>query len=83
MQIEKSIGTVLRIDTHTATETRGRFVRLCVQIDVTKPLVTGIFIRKFEQSVSYERIHKLCFDCGRVGHQRENCLFTIRLDIPP
>jgi len=34
MQIEKSIGTVLRIDTHTATETRGRFVRLCVQIDV-------------------------------------------------
>ena len=83
VQIGKSIGTVLRIDTHTASETRGRFARLCVQIDVTKPLVTGIFIGKFEQSVSYEGIHRLCFDCGRVGHQKENCPFTIRRDPPP
>nr|POE57115.1 hypothetical protein CFP56_02139 [Quercus suber] len=49
VQIGKSIGTVLRIDTHTASETRGR----------------------------------LCFDCGRVGHQRENCPYTMRQDIPP
>ncbi|XP_050263849.1 uncharacterized protein LOC126708070 [Quercus robur] len=83
VQIGKSIGTVLRIDTHTASETRGRFTRLCVQIDVTKPLVTGISIGKFEQSVSYEGIHRLCFDCGRVGHQKEICPFTIRRDIPP
>jgi len=83
VQIGKSIGTILRIDTHTASETRGRFARLCVQIDVTKPLVTGIFIGKFEQSVSYEGIHRLCFDCGRVGHQRENYPYTIRRDIPP
>ena len=76
MQIRKSIGTILKIDTHTASETCGRFARLCVQIDVTKSLVTGIFIGKFEQSVSYERIHRLCFNCGRVGHQRENCPFT-------
>ena len=68
VQIGKSIGTVLRIDTHTVSETRGRFARLCVQIDVTKPLMTSIFIGKFEQSVSYEGIHRLCFDCGRVGH---------------
>nr|POF20378.1 hypothetical protein CFP56_39660 [Quercus suber] len=43
VQIGKTIGTVLRIDTHIVSETRGR----------------------------------LCFDCGRVGHDRENCLFTI------
>ena len=77
------MGIVLRIDMHTALETRGRFARLCVQIDVTKPLVTGIFIGKFEQSVLYEGIHRLCFDCGRVGHQKENCPYTIRRDFPP
>ena len=77
------MGIVLRIDMHTASETRGRFARLCVQIDVTKPLVTGISFGKFEQSVSYEGIHRLCFDCGRVGHQKEICPFTIRRDIPP
>ena len=68
VQIGKTVGTVLQIDTHTASETRGRFTRPCVQIDVTKPLVTGILIGKVEQLVLYERIHRLCFDCGRVGH---------------
>lgn len=48
MQIGKIVGTVLRIDTHIASETHGRFARLCVQIDATKPLVTGITIGKFE-----------------------------------
>ena len=75
MQIGKTVGTVLQIDTHTASETRGRFARPCVQIDVTKPLVTGILIGKVEQLVLYEGIHRLCFDCGRVGHTGK----TVRL----
>ena len=31
----------------------------------------------------YEGIQKLCFDCGRMGHKRENCLYSIRQDMPP
>ena len=67
-QIGKTIGNVLRVDTHTASETRGRFARLCVQVDVNKPLATAILIGKFEQPICYEGIHKLCFVCGRMGH---------------
>ena len=74
---------MLRVDTHTASEARGRFARLCVQVDVTKPLVTAIKIGKLEQSVCYEGIQKLCFDCGRMGHKRENCPYSIRQDVPP
>lgn len=77
-QIGKAIGNVLRVDTHTASETRGRFARLCVQVDVTKPLVTAILIGKFEQRVCYEGIQKLCFDCGRLGHKSASCSYSIR-----
>ena len=81
-QIGKSIGNVLRVDTHTATETRGKFARLCVQIDVNKPLITAILIGKFEQPVCYEGISKLCFECGRVGHFKDCCPHIIRQDPP-
>ena len=37
--IGKAIRLVLRIDTHTASETRGRFVHLCVQVNFNDPLV--------------------------------------------
>ena len=76
-QIDNSISNVLRVNTFTTFESRGRFARLCIQIDVEKPLVEAILIRKFEQPVSYEGIHKLCFGCGRLGHRREVCLYFI------
>ena len=82
LQIGKAIGNVLRVDTHTASESRGRFARLCVQVDVEKPLVTAILIGKREQPVCYERIHKLCFGCGRIGHRKEQCPFVIRQPSP-
>ena len=37
-------------------EVRGRYARLCVQVDINKPLITSILIRDIEQSVSYEGI---------------------------
>nr|POE95451.1 uncharacterized protein CFP56_01494 [Quercus suber] len=80
--IGRAIGNVLRVDTFTATETRGRFARLCVQIDAEKPLVTAILIGRLEQSVSYEGIQKLCFGCGRLGHRKESCPYIIRQEPP-
>ncbi|XP_030946139.1 uncharacterized protein LOC115970690 [Quercus lobata] len=79
-KIGDSIGKVLRIDSHTTLEARGRYARLCIQIDINKPLVNSILIGRFEQVVTYEGIHKLCFSCGRVGHKIEACPYTIRKD---
>ena len=83
LHIGKAIGNVLRVDTHTATESRGRFARICVQVNVEKPLVTTILIGKREQPVCYEGIHKLCFECGRIGHRKELCPYAIRQPSPP
>ncbi|KAL0002748.1 hypothetical protein SO802_016529 [Lithocarpus litseifolius] len=82
-EIGSTIGKVLRIDTHTALEARGRYARICVQIDVEKPLITALLIGNFEQPVIYEGIHKLCFSCGRIGHRKEVCPHTIRSVQPP
>ena len=82
-QLGEAIGKVLRIDTHTAIEARGKYARLCVQIDINKPLVNTILIGRFEQAVVYEGIQKLCFSCGRVGHRKEACPYTIRKEEQP
>lgn len=44
--IGKVVGNVLRIDTFNATETRGKFARLCIQVDVDKSLITAVMIGK-------------------------------------
>ncbi|KAL0016800.1 hypothetical protein SO802_003869 [Lithocarpus litseifolius] len=82
-QIGEAIGKVLQIDSHTAMEARGRYARLCIQIDVTKPLVDTVLIGRFKQPVVYEGIHKLCFSCGRLGHRKESCPLTIKKPEPP
>nr|POF11739.1 uncharacterized protein CFP56_49273 [Quercus suber] len=76
-EIGQAIGTVLQIDTHTTSEARGCFAGLCVQVDINKPLIYTILIGGFQQLVTYEGISKLCFSCGRVGHRREACHYTI------
>ena len=52
-EIGSTIDKVLRIDTYTALEARGRYARICVQIDVEKPLITALLIGNFEQPVIY------------------------------
>nr|POF07918.1 hypothetical protein CFP56_27497 [Quercus suber] len=79
-ELGESIGKVLRIDSYTALEARGRYARLCVQIDINRPLVNSILIGRFKQVVIYEGIQKFCFSYGRVGHKIEACLYTIHKD---
>nr|POE73708.1 hypothetical protein CFP56_66700 [Quercus suber] len=74
----RAIGPVLRIDANTANGARGRFARLCVQVNLEKPLVKSIFLGRLKQSIQYEGIGTLCFECGRIGHSREMCPFLVR-----
>lgn len=76
--IGNAIGPVLKVDANTASGTRGRYARICVQVDISKPLVKTILIGKLIQGVIYEGIGALCFTCGRLGHRKDDCLHVIR-----
>nr|POE60085.1 hypothetical protein CFP56_68491 [Quercus suber] len=50
-EIGSTIGTVLRIDSYTALGLRANYARLCVQIDLSKPLINMIRVGRLRQKV--------------------------------
>ncbi len=88
LKIGSGLGPVLRVDFNTATGTRGRFARICVQLDLEQPLTCIIRVGKLKLAVVYEGIGMLCFHYGRIGHRSEWCPHRIQEpmgapEIPP
>ncbi|KAL7262125.1 hypothetical protein ACSBR1_000500 [Camellia fascicularis] len=71
--IAKALGVPLKVDINRAMAARGKYVRVCVEIDLRKPLISHFTIGKYTYGVEYEHLHSLCFSCGRVGHRQESC----------
>ncbi|CAL0309883.1 unnamed protein product [Lupinus luteus] len=67
------IGKPIKVDTNTLTATRGRYARVCVEIDLNKPVVGKIKINHWHK-IMYEGLHLLCSSCGHYGHVTRNCL---------
>lgn len=67
------VGKVIQIDRNTEDAVRGRFARLCVEVDLSKALLPKLVVGKHIQTVEYEGLHMICFHCGRFGHRREGC----------
>lgn len=78
LDLGQAIGPVLRIDMHMTRETRGRFSRICVQVNLKNSPVKIIKIGGIEQPVQYEGINSLCFSYGRVGHKVDGCPYMAR-----
>ncbi|KAL7193036.1 hypothetical protein ACSBR2_024786 [Camellia fascicularis] len=73
--IAKTIGKPLNIDWTIAMATRGKFARICVEMDLTKPLIPKFVLEKKWYNIEYESLHSFCFLCGRIDHQKEACRF--------
>ena len=82
--ILRPIGEVIRIDHNTLLRKKGRFARVCVNIDISNPLpgtlsiptpLSHLFI-----PITYEGLHEVCALCGANDHLLEHCS---RLPITP
>lgn len=52
---------------------RGRFARMCIEVNITKPLLSKFKLRRRVRCIEYEGIHLICFKCGVYGHRAEQC----------
>lgn len=70
-------GRLLKIDDVTSSLSRSKYARICIEIDLAKPLKQGLWIGDEEHRVFvvvlYERLPTFCYKCGLVGHGFNNC----------
>ncbi|XP_050229218.1 uncharacterized protein LOC126678358 [Mercurialis annua] len=78
--IGEMVGKVVKIDYCTELAERGKFARIAVEVDLTKPLVSQFKIDGIMQKVEYECMPRICFHCGKFGHVKDHCpeLFIAR-----
>ena len=71
--VGNKLGKLLKIDVVTSAAIRGRFARLCVQVNTTYPLPKRVKIGTFWQDIIYENLPMLCYRCGRLDHREGHC----------
>lgn len=73
----KQIGRVIKIDVDSEEVSKGRFARVCVEVDISKPLKMDIKYKRGNSIksalIDYENFPDICYGCGQRDHKFENC----------
>lgn len=79
-----TLGTMLKIDKLTSLHSRGKFARICVELDLEKPLASHFYTCGRKHILEYEGLHAICFRCGKYGHKKDSCheLLEVESAIP-
>lgn len=73
MRIAYEIGRSVYVDHATNMMNMGHYARCCVEVDITRTLLSKFRLYHRVRKVEYEGIHLVCFNCGIYGHQYEKC----------
>lgn len=80
--LASTLGKPIKIDYTTMLATRGRFARVCVELDLsqTLPVCIKLNLQRYKDPTiircAYEGLHKICFSCGEFGHRSDTCRFS-------
>lgn len=55
--------------------TMGKFARICIEMDLTKPLKPKFILEGKYYNIKYESLQSFCFLCGRIDHPKKACRF--------
>ncbi|CAN1228706.1 hypothetical protein LINPERPRIM_LOCUS3005 [Linum perenne] len=75
-RIGNHIGRTVRLDMATAEGARARYARVCVEVDISKPLLGKYMIDNRMFYIEYESLENICFTCGFYGHKSDDCLLN-------
>jgi hypothetical protein len=73
LAMASAIGRPIKVDHNTLKVEKGRFARVCVEVDLTLPVVGKIWLNGHWYKVQYEGLHIICTNCGCYGHLGRNC----------
>lgn len=73
MRLANSVGRAVKVDTTSSGVVRGQYGRVCVEINLNKPLKPTCFALGRKNTVEYEGLYRICFHCGKFGHRSEGC----------
>lgn len=80
--IANVVGKAVRVDSHSVDRVKGKYARVCVELDLNATLVPNVLVWGKRQPVEYEGLPHICFSCGKHGHNQEHCR-THREDTSP
>ncbi|CAN1175296.1 hypothetical protein LINPERHAP2_LOCUS31878 [Linum perenne] len=72
-RIGNCIGKTVRLDLATTEGARARYARVCVEVDLSKPLLGKYLLEDKTYLVEYESLENICFNCGKYGHRSDAC----------
>lgn len=73
MEIKQQVSKSLTSDQNTSMMIRGKFSLVCVEVNLTQPLISKVKVGKLVQVTEYEVIHIVHFDCDVFDHRMEKC----------
>lgn len=70
-EMGNTIGRIVQVDMTTTVVTRGCFARVCVELDLQRPLIPIVMIMGRVVQVEYESLPRIYFQCGLYGHRTD------------
>ena len=68
-------GQPVKLHTLMRTSEREHFTRICVEINLSMPVMKHVWISDHWQVVEYESLHLICPKCDHYWHATAVCMF--------
>ncbi|XP_031097172.1 uncharacterized protein LOC116001433 [Ipomoea triloba] len=72
-KIGMNIARPVKTDTTTSLVSIGKFARVCVELDLSRRLLSKFTLEGEVVPIEYEGIQMVCFKCGMYGHKKDQC----------